>query len=160
MTKAPMRLQELRRRIYGAAIESAPSSGDTPFNTTEIGPTSMNKTTTGYSTTTTSATTTSGGAVSVPSRPDPQHLCWLVSQNPELSNRPILIRSRGARCRAVESRRVWRFPGRPRRGSHRTAEVARAHQIVHWSNIRLGRRRAHSSRPRRTTVTFWRIFVR
>ncbi len=50
-------------------------------------------------------------------------------------------------------------PGRPRRGSHRTAEVARAHRSVHWSNIRLGRRRSHSSRPRRTTVTFWRMSV-
>jgi general secretion pathway protein D len=41
----------------GAAIESTPASGDTPFNTTEIGPTSMNKTTTGYSTATSAAMT-------------------------------------------------------------------------------------------------------
>jgi general secretion pathway protein D len=41
----------------GAAMESAPSSGETPFNTTEIGPTSMNKTTTGYSTATSAAMT-------------------------------------------------------------------------------------------------------
>ena len=30
---------------------------------------------------------------------------------------------------------------------------------MHWSNIRLGHRRSHSSRPRRTTVTFWRMSV-
>jgi general secretion pathway protein D len=42
----------------GAAMESTPpNSSETPFNTTEIGPTSMNKTTNSYSTTTTSTST-------------------------------------------------------------------------------------------------------
>jgi len=48
----------------GAGFGSTPSSGgETPFNTTEIGPTSMNKTTTGYSTAT-SATMSSAAPYS------------------------------------------------------------------------------------------------
>ena len=44
----------------GAAMEAAPpNSNETPFNTTEIGPTSMNKTTNSYSTTTTTTTSAS-----------------------------------------------------------------------------------------------------
>jgi general secretion pathway protein D len=51
----------------GAAMESAPSTGggstETPFNTTEIGPTSMNKTT-GYPTAPTTASASTTGASS------------------------------------------------------------------------------------------------
>lgn len=74
-------------------------------------------------------------------RPDQQHLCWLAFQNPELSNRPILRRSRSAQLSAGQDPARLTTPGLPMRDSYRTAEVAEARQVVHRSNILLGRHR-------------------